>query len=211
MGSEPLEDPAVTRRVETIAVLIISLTAILAAWTTFQSAKWSGLQDLALAEAEQTLQLASSIYADAREEYIVDVLLYQQWFEATIRGEDELAETLEDFFTVSLAEAFDPWIALDPLNDPDAPGSPFDEFESPIELEADDLVEEAGGLTADAREYNQQSDDYTAVAILLATVILFAALSDKVPGRRAQRLMLGLSAVGLVAGFAIVATFPVEV
>lgn len=192
-----------------MAVLIISLTAVMTAWTTFQSAKWAGAQDLALAEAQQTLQLAESAYADAREEFLADVTVFNAWFAATINGEEALADAYEERFPESLAEAFDEWLLTDPFTDPEAPGTPFEEYDYEAELEGDELDLEVDELTDDARVFNQRSDNYTAMAIVLATVILFAALSDKVPGRRSQAIMLTLAGVGLVASIVVVATFPV--
>lgn len=196
-------------RGELLVVLVISLTAVLTAWTTFQSAKWSGEQTLALSEAGAARSEAETSYSDARALFVVDVQVFEAWLSAVVREEDDIAEVYEELFPPTLEEAFDEWMEEDPFTNPDAPLTPFDEYVYELDDEGDELAEEAEELREEAAEANQRSDDYTAMTVLFATVILFAALSDKLRARRSQRVLLGLAVVGLVAGAATLATFPI--
>lgn len=196
--------------IERFVVFVISLTAVLTAWTTFQSAKWSGEQLTAISQATATRAEAESWFNDAREQYIVDVQMFNAWLEATLVGNDELADSLEDRFPETLEEAFDQWTATSPLTSASAPLTPLDEYDYPDDGRGEALEVEAEELQEDALAYNQRSDNYTAMAILFATVILFAALSDKIPGAQSRRILVALASTGLLAGILIVATFPVK-
>ncbi len=202
-------DPS-RQRIETVAVLLISLTAVVTAWTTFQSSKWSGEQTLALAAASATRLEAESFYADARESFIVDVQVFNQWVEAVLTDEELLADALEERFPPTLEEAFAEWIVLD-LEDPGTPATPFDDYDYADDERGEELEGDAEELTEQAAAHNQTSDDYTAMTIIFAMVILFAALSDKVHGRRNRVVMVTLATVGLVGGVIVIAGLPITV
>ena len=196
------------KRIETLAVLIISLTAVLTAWTTFQSSKWAGLQDIAFAQSQQLRTDSEGFYTEAGQELQIDVQVFVAWLEAVARDDDLTAAAIEERFPPTLEEAFLQWVEIP---EDEAPASPFEVYTYENILIAEDLEEDSDALFVEAQENNQRSDNYTAMAIVFATVILFAALADKVPGRRSQAIMLGIAGIGLLGGAAIVATFPVTV
>ena len=195
---------------EIIAVVLLSVTAVLTAWTGFQSSKWSGAMSISFSEASSSRIKAARLDSDANRKLTVQVSLFTQWLQAYQTDDQELAEFLQDRFPEPLATAFPVWIEQKPLKNPDAAKSPFDLPEYAIpETEqsaaADAVADEKFAL---ALEYNQRGDNYTVLTIGFAVVLFFAALASRMRGPRAQWALLALGGAGFIVLAAVLSTFP---
>lgn len=201
------------RRLELFAVIIMSLTAVVTAWTGFQASKWSGVMSIAFAEANAARTDAVRFSDLASAQRAVDIDLGLNWVRAVDAGDEPLADFLADRFPDHLAVAVDAWLATDPLNNPNAPGTPFemDEYVLDDAVVSAEFSERADARAQAARDANQQSDDYVMLTILFALVIFFAALSTKLEHPRNRRLLLGSALVLMVVGTVVLSTFPIEI
>ncbi|MCL1587668.1 MAG: hypothetical protein M3092_04550, partial [Actinomycetia bacterium] len=97
------------------------------------------------------------------------------------------------------------------VNNPDAPKAPFEMKEYVIakSVEADELSALADQKSQDARDANQNGDNYVLTMVLFASVLFFGGVSSKMGSRRNQILMLGFGIVVLVAGVVILSTLPI--
>ena len=109
---------------------------------------------------------------------------------------DRLFNFYSDRFREGFVPVFDEWVALDPLNNVDAPLSPFDlDNYQVLELEdAARLAEEADAFVTESREARDNAQSYTIALVLLAAAIFFAGISTKFSAFRARMLILGLGA-----------------
>lgn len=200
-------------RLELFAVLLMALTAVLTAWSAFEASKWGGVMsiDFSAANAARTESVRSSDLAN--RQVAIDVELFSNFANAFFAGDEAEMMFYRQRFPDRLAVAVDAWLATDPVNSADAPGTPFEMKEYVVEAseEADRLQREADQMSADARDANQTGDNYTITSVAFATVILLAALSSKVRMLRTARLLLGLSVVMFGASVAIIATYPIEI
>jgi hypothetical protein len=217
------------RKFELAEAILLSVAAILAAWTGFQAAKWSGVQanDYSLAGASRVEATRSSTAAG--QESVVDVVTFTQWLAAgeaeglfdqpPAAGElytpdpDLLSGFLYQRFRPEFQTAVDAWIATQPRLDPDAPPTPFamSEYVLADDQAAERLERQADAQAAAAREANQRSDNYVLMTIMFATVLFFAGISSKMDTARARVFLIGMGVTLLVVSFVIVATFPKEV
>ena len=207
-------DPSVwDRRIELLSVALIALTAVIAAWSAFQSAKWGGVMSIRFSEAAASRTESTRESNVANRQVVVDVALFTSFADAVASDDEELADFYLERFPERLAVAAEAWLATDPLESPDAPASPFDMPEYVLEAEsnAEELEQRAEERSTAAREANQRSDNYTVTSIFFATVLLLAALSVKVDDRVLQRSLLGAAAIVFVCTAVVIATFPVEV
>lgn len=195
---------------ELIAVLLLSVTAILTAWTGFQASKWSGAMSISFSEASSSRIEAARLEAVANRKEAVQVSLFTQWLQAYQVGDDQLTDFLQDRFPEPLATAFPIWLASRPLENPDAAPTPF-------ELEEYAVPELAAAGTADARadqrfaqalRYNQRGDNYTVLTIGFATVLFFGALAGRMRSARAQWALLGLGCLGFCVLAVVLLSFP---
>ena len=102
------------------------------------------------------------------------------------------------------------WIALHPLDNPDAPATPFEmeEYVLPELASAQEADARADAKFAEALRNNQRGDNYTVLTIGFATVLFFAALSGRMRRLGAQWALLGLGVVGFVVLTSTLLTFP---
>lgn len=205
--------PQTDRRLEMIAVLIMSLTAICTAWTGFQSSKWSGVMTIRFSEANAARTLSVAETADAKERRQVDVMLGLAWIEALSADDTERANFLAQRFGEPLQTAIDDWLETAPLTNPNAPRTPFEmpSYVIDSETKAAELLADADTQSQLARDANQNSDNYVFLTIVFASVIFFAALSTKLEHFRSRSALLALATVGLIAGLVVLSTFPIEV
>jgi hypothetical protein len=201
------------KRLELATVLVMSFTAIITAWTGFQNAKWSGVQAIALSQAGAARTESVRYSNQANQQTAVDVSLFSSFIDAAATDQDDLAQFYRDRFPERLAVAVDAWEATDPLNDPEAPSSPFamDEYANPTNVESDRLAALADVRASQAQDANQTSDNYVMLTIMFAAVLFFSAMSSRMDAMRSKVILFTLAVVGLAAGLLIILTYPVEV
>jgi hypothetical protein len=220
-------------RIELFATIVLAVATVLTAWSAFQSAKWSGHQSINFAEAGAAR--TESTRADTRAGQLaqVDVAMFIDWvaaiFDDAERGAITLdsgttyeptAGTLSGFLYLRFRDEFRPavdaWLATDPVNNPDAPTSPFvmadatgqPVYQLAVADEADALILVAEENTAEARQDNQNSDNYVITMVLFASVLFFAGMSSKLVKPRNRLFALGFGVVLLIAGLSIVVSLP---
>jgi hypothetical protein len=217
------------RRFELIEAILLSVAAILGAWTGFQATKWSGVQANEYSVASATRIEASRAAERADQERLADVVTFTEWLAAGEREGilDQPAEPgdpyvpdpellsgfLYERFRPEFAVAVDAWVATEPRINPDAPPTPFamPEYDLAADQDAIRLEQEADDHAADARQANQRSDNYVLMTIMFATVLFFAGISSKMDTARARIFLLGMGTMVLVVAAVIVLSFPKEV
>lgn len=195
---------------ELIAVVLLSVTAILTAWTGFQSSKWGGAMSISFSQASSARIQAARYDSDANRVQTIQVSLFTQWLQAYQDKDSELTAFLEDRFPEPLATAFPAWIATKPLKDANAPGTPFQmpQYVIPAQQQAARSDARADAKFAEALRNNQRGDNYTVLTVAFATVLFFAALSGRMRGTRAQWFLLGLGCVGFVIAGWLLLSYP---
>ena len=108
-----------SRHVEIATAVLLAVAAVATAWASYQSSRWHGEQALAQARAT-ALRLESTRASDlANGQTEIDVETFIQWSDATLHDDTRVADYYQARFRDEFAVAFDAWIALDPLNDPE--------------------------------------------------------------------------------------------
>lgn len=59
------------------------------------------------------------------QDTLVDVVVFANWLEAVSIENQPLADFYRSRFREEFKPAFEAWVALDPLNNPETPSSPF--------------------------------------------------------------------------------------
>lgn len=212
--------------VELALTIIMALAAVGTAWAGFQSAKWSGLQAIAFAEAGAARTESAKAATDAGQDRLKDLMSFTSWIgalqEEIVAGtsprpngdytpnEDEVSGFLYQRFRPEFRPAFDAWIATRPLVNPDAPDSPFamPEYRLEADARAADLVEQAEASTAEAHEDNQRSDNYVFMAVVLALSLFFAGVADRMRARRSRWILSVAAAVTFVGAMVVILALP---
>ena len=214
------------KRTEVIATIILALGSTLTAWTAFQSAKWSGLQAIAFADAASLRTQSAKQETHAGQMTVIDVLLFVDWLSAMVdenphilRGENAEyypnAEQESGFLYERFREEFKPaigaWLRSRPLHNPDAAPTPFalPEYRLHYQDEATELRARSENRLKDALRNNQTSDNYVLTTVLLAISLFFAGIAPKLISKSIRSWMLGIAVTLLGASIWRLLSLPV--
>lgn len=193
---------------ETLVLIILSVTAVLTAWSGFQASQWGGEMTISFSRAA-TERIEVARYeneADAARQ--ADLTIWAVYLEAQARDDQVLSAYVEERFTPHFEVAYEAWVAGGRQTQ-----GPFvmAEYVPPGTVEAADAAERADASFAEALDFDTRSDNYTLLTVLFAVVLFFAAVSDRLRGPRSRWVMFGMACILLVVTLLVLATFPVNV
>ena len=124
----------------------------------------------------------------------------------------ELADFYVDRFRDEFRPAFDAWMATRPLDEPDAPPTPFAmaEYQVASRNEAARLDAAAEASAAEVRQDIQRASNYVLTVVLYAVVLFFAGMSTRIGSRRLRWVLTLTGCLVFVTTIAWIATFPVS-
>jgi hypothetical protein len=199
--------------VEIAATVLLALATVATAWSGYQASRWNGEQAKAAARANAA-RIESTRASDlANAETQIDVATFMQWVNAYAQNQTELADFYFKRFREELKPAVDAWIATRPLQNPNAPLTPFamPQYELAARAEAEKLEAEAEGWSAKARTNVQRATNYVLGVVLFAAALFFAGMSAKLRTRRLRVVLLSLGMALFLGTVGWLATFPVSI
>lgn len=87
----------------------------------------------------------------------------------------------------------------------------MDEYRLEPEQEAKRLSEESAQKFEEARQANENSDDYIMITVLFASVMFFGGISTQVETPRYRITLLAIGALVLCAALGVVVTYPIAI
>lgn len=176
------------RRVSIIEAILLSVVALMAAWSGYAAAKWSTESRVDLAEASTKRAEANRANLQQMSLRNFDSTTFDAWFAAYTVGNKQAMALAERRFRREFRVAFDAWRATDPEHNPDAPKGPtyMPQYRQPGVQEANALDSQATKAFADGSDAGETSDDYVRVTVFLASVLFLVGISTQfsVPGVR---------------------------
>ena len=182
---------------EVVEAIVLALVAICTAWSGYQAAKWDGLQDELYEKSTRLRVESQGLATRGGQEQMYDASTVVEWIKAESAGNKKLAELYERRFRPEFRDAFDAWIKTDPLNNPNAPPGPLmmKEYHNAHSEAAAKRADEATDLFEHGTAARATSDKYVRVTVLLATVLLLVAISQRF---KSHAVRLGLAIVSFV-------------
>lgn len=195
---------------ELVAVILISVTTILTAWTAFQASKWGGSMSINFSQASAARVDAARYESNANRQASIQVALFTQWMSAETSGNEELATFLRDSFPEPLATATSAWESARSSDPETAPQNPFEMPNYVLEdsVSAAQTQDVAESKAQAALTSNSNSDNYTMLTILFATVLFFAAVSNRVKRPWSSWTLIGVALVVFVSSATVLASLP---
>ena len=125
------------RLISITEAVLLSVVALLAAWSGYAAAKWSTESRVELATASSLRIEASRADSDAGELRDFDSSTFESWFAAYIAGNKTAMRIAEHRFRPEFKVAFDAWLATNPATNPKAPRGPtyMPQYKRPGEAE----------------------------------------------------------------------------
>lgn len=207
------EDGAHHRRDRVVSILeavLLSVVALLAAWSGYAAAKWSTESRVDLADSTTARSKASRADLKANAVRNFDSSTFNAWFTAYTVGNQQAMAVAERRFRPGFREAFDSWRATKPETNPNAPRGPtyMPQYHQPGIKEASDLDHEADHAFASGEDAGTKSDKYIRTTVFLASVLFLVGISTRFPLRGGRYALVGLGAVLLVISFVLLLQLP---
>lgn len=196
--------------VEMVEALVLAVVAVATAWSGYQAALWTGHQAERYGEASKLRVEAEGIATTANQERMYVAATVVEWLKAEAHGEKKLAVLFERRVLPEFRPAFEAWKMTDPVSNPNAPAGPqlMTEYRSSKAEEAAKLNDEAAGIFEEGNKARQSSDDYVRVTVILATILLLAAISQRFKVHKVRVAMMVLATLLLCYPIYLVLTLP---
>jgi hypothetical protein len=197
--------------IDLLSAVLLSVTVVASALSAWQASLWSGEQATLFAEASTARITSNRETAIALTQISYDAATFVDATAAFTEGNQEVLDLFnERLFRDDFKLLIDDWVALDPLNNPDAPKTPF-ELEGAIDLymaESMRFEDIASEKFNEGKEANQNNDNWILATVLFASVLFFAGISTKFKSAKIRALSIVIATIALVASIALVTTLP---
>jgi hypothetical protein len=184
--------------------LLLSIVALLAAWSGYSAAKWDTEASLTLAEASAARAQANRDDIEATQIRTRDSVRFNAAFAAYATDNTKLYRLAVDRFRPAYRNAYDAWLTTHPLKNPDAPPDPsyMPQYQIPQQARAHTLDAHSEALFKAGQSAAATADKYVRLTVILAAVLFLIGISSHFPVRVAR---YGLIAVaGLLLAISIV-------
>lgn len=167
--------------VEIIEAVVLALVAVATAWSGYQAALWTGRQAELYGRADKVRIQAQRFETAANQERLYNAVTVAEWIKAEAQGDKKLAEIFERRLLPEFRPAFEAWKKTDPINNPNAPAGPHteEEYHTKRMEEAIKLNNASDEIFARGNSAREYSDGYVKVTVMLATVLLLTAISQR--------------------------------
>jgi hypothetical protein len=169
----------------------------------YQAALWTGQQAVLYGQASKLRVQGEGTANYANQERLYNASTVVEWLKAEAQGNKKLADLFERRFLPEFRPAFEAWKKTDPINNPDAPPGPqlMREYRSSKMEAAAKLNDQATQVFEEGTKAREIADQYVRATVMLATVLLLIAIS--------QRFELRVVRMGLLVTALILLCLPV--
>lgn len=184
--------------------LLLSLVAVLAAYSGYASAKWGTHSSVELAKASALRTKANRADLEGLQIRTLDSVSFNAWFTAFTAGSANAERLAEKRLRPGYRPAFKAWLATDPAHNPNAPPGPSYMPQYVIPQETTSRRDDAQADVAFAEGTNAAatSDKYVRDTVFLATVLFLVGISAHFSVSQARYGLLTVG--GLILAFSIV-------
>ncbi len=188
------------RRLSIAEAVLLSIVALVAAWSGFAAAKWSTESRVHLAESATARSKASRADLESMALRNFDSSTFNAWFAAYTAGNEQAMAIAERRFRPQFRVAFDAWRATKPETNPNAPPGPtyMPQYRQPGLARATALDERADEAFAAGSDAGATADDYVRTTVVLAVVLFLVGISTQFPLRSVRYGLIGLGVFLLV-------------
>ena len=159
--------------------LLLSLVAVLAAYSGYAAAKWSTRSSVSLAKASALRAKANRYDTQAIVTRTLDSVSFNAWFGAYLNDNAKAQQLAIRRFRPAYRAAFYSWLATDPAHNPNAPPGPAYMPNYVIPQAAAAKATDAAAVRAFTTGENagDTADKYIRDTVFLATVLFLVGIS----------------------------------
>jgi hypothetical protein len=184
--------------------VLLSLVAVLAAWSGYAASKWGTESSISLAKASAARTKANRADLEALQLRTLDSVSFNAWFSAFVAGNANGERLAEKRLRPGYRPAFYAWLATDPATNPNAPPGPsyMPQYVIPQEAASKQNDAQADAAFTRGSEAGATGDKYVRDTVFLASVLFLVGISGHFPVRGGRYGLILIGAVILV--FAVV-------
>jgi hypothetical protein len=182
--------------------LLLSIVAIMAAFSGYAAAKWSTESSLKLAKASATRTKANRAFQESLTFRVGDAVTFNAWFGAHLSGNLKAERVAAKRFLPEFRPAFEAWLATHPFTNPNAPPGPqaMPQYHATGEAESKRLDSQADAYYAEGQKAAETADKYIRTTVILASVLFLVGISTQFPFRGVRYALIGVGTVLLIFG-----------
>ena len=161
---------------EPVTAILMAVSSLTTAWCSYQNSRWSGQSSALETKADKLEREAGILFIEGQQIQTAQVNAFFQMLEARLAGNEGVAKFYADRFGAELKPAYEQWIALRPLENPDAPPHPFVPSLYTMRFTNEIKAAKAGSEEADAKSNitGEYANGYLSITVILASVLFFA-------------------------------------
>jgi hypothetical protein len=183
-----------------VEALLLSLVAVLAAYSGYAAAKWGTESSVQLAKAASKRNFATRLDTESIVTRTLDSVSFNAWFSAYVSGNRTAERLAVKRLRPGYRPAFNAWLATDPAHNPNAPPGPSYMPQYVItQVGQSAAADKAANIAfATGSGAGETSDKYIRDTVFLATVLFLVGISGHFRVRQARYGLIGIGALILV-------------
>src|SRR5206468_1749178 len=183
-----------------VEALLLSLVAVLAAYSGYAAAKWGTEASVTLAKASAARTKANRADLEGIVTRTLDSASFNAWFTAFTAGNANAQRLAVKRMRPGYRPAFNAWLATDPAHNPNAPPGPayMPQYVIPQDVAARSYDAEADAAFAEGASAGSTADKYIRDTVFLATVLFLVGISGHFRIRVARFGLIGIGTALLV-------------
>jgi hypothetical protein len=199
-GHAPAEHAQRDRWVAIIEAVLLSVVALLAAWSGYSAAKWSTESSISLAKASSTRTKASLALIEANQIRTLDSVSFNAAETAFATHNLKLFRLDLKRMRPGYRPAVNAWLALHPLKNPHAPPDPsyMPQYRIPQQAAGLTLSTQADASFRAGEAAAGTADKYVRLTVFLAAVLFLVGIGSRFPVRAARYGLVGVAGVLLI-------------
>jgi hypothetical protein len=206
----PAEHAERDRWVAIIEAVLLSVVALLAAWSGYSAAKWGTESSLSLAKASSTRTKASLALIQANQIRTLDSVSFNAAEAAYLSNNTKLFRLTLRRLRAGYRPAVEAWLALHPLKNPKAPPDPsyMPQYRIPQQAEGQALSVRADAYFTEGQSAAGTADKYVRLTVFLAAVLFLIGIGSRFPVRVARYGLVGVAGVLLAISIVQILSLP---
>ncbi len=186
--------------VSIIEAVLLSIVALMAAWSGYSAAKWGTESSLSLARASSTRTKANLAEIQATQIRTLDSVSFNAAETAYVSGNAKLFALDVKRLRAGYRPAFQAWLATHPLKNPNAPADPsvMPQYRIAQEPLSRSLNARSDAYFTEGQSAAGTADKYVRLTVLLAAVLFLVGIGSRFPLPVARYGLIGVAAVLLV-------------
>lgn len=185
------------RAISIAEAVILSVVALLAAWSGYSAAKWDTRSSDLLGRSLELQVDAQAAAQDALQIRTFDSVAFDAAFSAYVARDEPALQLAIRRLRPGYRAAFSDWLAMKPLKNADAPADPslLPQYRIAEEAQAESLTAQAHESFASARAAGNNSNGYVRLTVIFATVLFLLGISGHFSVRSARYALIGIGTI----------------